>query len=195
MDYSTQGITQSASGGSAPDFALVFHRQNHKEACAVTMHKVINDEIQIGDYIDTLRLKSVIKDSTNEKDNDQVIHLILQQVVLGNTDHLVWHTRASRRILHIRGYGGGIHAKVYYPAPLLIATKTTSRIRTFALASSSRPTMKTILYNAPFHNLDGAGALCLGSSPSPALLIQARFHKSNLLFSMQMELTRITVRL
>jgi len=170
MHHTTSGFKEYNGQTITPAFALIFHTKKQQSTCAVTMHKVKNGALQIGEYIDPSRLKSVINECTNGKDNATGLHLNLPQVLVDNTDHLVWHTKASRRELHIRANGGGIHASVYYPALLFIATKTTSSIRIFALASSSRPRMDTILYNAPFHNIDGAGKLCLGSAPLPRFI-------------------------
>jgi PRTRC genetic system protein B len=51
--------------------------------------------------------------------------------------------------------------------PALLFCATSGRLKVWALAEDVRPTVDTVLYQAPYYNIYKEGAMCTGSAPLP----------------------------
>ena len=152
-----------------PHFALVFHG-NRENSTEITLHKINDSVIQIGDYVSGQVAKDMIFEATTSATGYESEQLMPQNLLLDNTQNLIWYTKAQRKVLHVRHGNNNSHQMVNYPALLFIAHKDARRVRVFALGTSARPTLNSKLYHAPFFNLDGSGNLCLGTASLPSAI-------------------------
>lgn len=74
---------------------------------------------------------------------------------------VIWHTKSQKRPLYFADSLGIPSGQAFVPAMLWQADKNSLRV--FALSGSSRPTVKTPLYYAPFFNIYEDGRVCMGS--------------------------------
>jgi len=165
MQYKTDGLNP-VKPNIKPLFALVFHGVADS-ASVITLHKIENNLIGIGDYIAGQAVREIIEEATTDKEVPQSTYLMPTNLLIDDAQKLVWFTKAQRKVLHIRHLKINSHQMVSFPALLFIAHKDQRKVRIFALGSSAKPTINTKLYHAPFFNLDGAGGLCLGDACLP----------------------------
>lgn len=88
--------------------------------------------------------------------------LLFFNLLPGGHYNAVWYRPAEERVLH---FSQGLKiptGKAWVPAMLYVVDK--NQLTVFALKSNARPTEKTKLYMAPFHNVSEDGSVCLGSA-------------------------------
>ncbi|GGF27967.1 PRTRC system protein B [Flavobacterium limi] len=74
---------------------------------------------------------------------------------------VIWHTKPQKRPLYFIEGLGIPSGQAFVPAMVWQATKNSLRV--FALMGNRRPTEKTLLYHAPFFNINEDGRVCMGS--------------------------------
>ncbi|MCY1662572.1 PRTRC system protein B [Chryseobacterium sp. SL1] len=74
---------------------------------------------------------------------------------------VVWYSKAQRRDLYFVEKLGIPNGKADTPALLWVADR--NRVALYALKTDRRPTQKTVLYHAPFFNINSNGAVCMGT--------------------------------
>lgn len=74
---------------------------------------------------------------------------------------VMWYTKSQKRNLYFATKMRIPDGEANVPPMLWFATQ--DKLSVFALASNRRPNEKTTLYHAPFFNVGGLGAVCMGT--------------------------------
>lgn len=173
-----------------PQYALVFHGLYNDAITSTTRHPITDGQIGAGEYIELAVLKeqidkAVIAQSGPSRDSNE-ISFAPETLLLDSPQKLIWWVPENRRTFHFRGNKKGFHGAMTHPPMLFIADKLNQGLRIFALGENVRPTPDSMLYHAPFFNINGVGGLCLGDAHLPKVLcvdtipeIEASFFNAN----------------
>jgi PRTRC genetic system protein B len=167
---STTHVPSAAKATARHDFALVFTQVNG--FTLTTRHSIQNQTLGQGTPVNAQKmLENVVAANQREINDDDTspaqTELLPEQLLLDSADKLVWYAKAQTRDMWFRTTRS-VQLRVRWPAVLFIVNKRTRSMEVFALASNRRPNAQTILYRAPFMNIDSHGLFCLGSASLPA---------------------------
>ena len=76
-------------------------------------------------------------------------------------ERTIWHAPPVKRKLYFSKSLNIPNGKAHIPGLIFISRNGLS---VYAYLESDRPTIETKLYYAPFHNINGSGGVCMGSS-------------------------------
>jgi len=102
-----------------------------------------------------------------KKERSQISGFISEQVLFympltGGNYRLVWYHPAETRYMHFAKVLKIPSGKASVPALVYLVER--NELSVFALKSDDRPTEKTKIYRAPFHNINNPGEVCLGNA-------------------------------
>jgi PRTRC genetic system protein B len=89
-------------------------------------------------------------------------NLLSFDLLPGGNYKMVWYRPAEIRVIHFAAQLKLPTAKVWVPATLYMVSG--KHFSVYALKGSSRPTEKTKIYRAPYHNVADSGSVCLGNA-------------------------------
>lgn len=89
-------------------------------------------------------------------------NLLSFDLLPGGNYKMVWYRPAEIRVMHFAKQLKLPTAKTWVPATLYVVDRKDFRV--FALKSNTRPTEKTKIYRAPYHNVSDGGNVCLGNA-------------------------------
>lgn len=152
-----------------PGFAVVFHQDSHSNAivCA-TRHKIDpdNNTMSIGTVVSASQIAKTFSELTIEKSN-KTFNCIPENVIFDSDQLLVWYKRRFVDTMWFRIGNKPQHLIVEWPPILFAACKNRHAMYVFALGKNTRPNEDSVLYNAPFMNINDRGLLCQGTAHLP----------------------------
>lgn len=170
--FSKSHVTKVRTASLQAEFALVFTHAG--EMTLATRHLINNNTLQAGKPVNPEQiLEDIVMDNKRmqqvEKDTPNAITFLPQNLLIENAQHIVWYQKSQSRPMWFC-VGRTLQLRVNWPAVLFIVNKRSRTMLTFALASNQRPRPSTRLYRAPFMNISGSGAFCLGSATLPEVI-------------------------
>ena len=165
-------VTKVRKASLQAEFALVFTHAG--DMTLTTRHLISNNALQAGKPVNPEQiLEDIVMENKRmqrvEKDTSSAITFLPQNLLIDNAQHIVWYQKALTRPMWF-SVGRTLQLRVNWPAVLFVVNKRSRTMRVFALASNHRPTPSTRLYRAPFMNISGNGAFCLGSATLPEVI-------------------------
>jgi PRTRC genetic system protein B len=89
-------------------------------------------------------------------------NLLFFDVLPGGNYKMIWHRPAEIRVMHFAQQLKLPTNKTWVPA--MIYKVDRRQLSVYALRSNNRPTEKTKMFRAPFHNVGEQGSVCLGNA-------------------------------
>lgn len=148
--------------------ALIFHPAG--DNVLVTKHEIYNEKLTEGvlvDNTDVSRFTLSLIGHHSSANNA----ILSPNTLTDNIDTLMWYKPAHKGLIWFTSGGMPVRSfQVTYPTLLFKASKKSGRLRVFALATSTRPTINTAVYLAPLMNINAGGLLCFGSANVPNVI-------------------------
>lgn len=101
-------------------------------------------------------------------------HFLPENVLAHSAEKLVFYLRPQKHVhFFSKGAGETLHALdgSLVPCPALVfhvsATPAGGSLSVYAIRQQGRPDLNTILYHAPFYNVNSRGSVCHGSMSTP----------------------------
>lgn len=148
--------------------AFVLHEKESN--VFVTQHQVKNNKMGLGKLVDFGAVQNLFEQKKETANIDSDLFLPSENIVLDNFKTIVWYTKSQKRAMWFRTNNGVNSFMVRWPSLLFIASKQRNMLQVFALATSSRPTLSSKLYDAPIMNVSSNGVVCQGSATLPKLI-------------------------
>lgn len=162
-----------------PSFAVVFHEESlsNRVVCA-TRHQVNSDTntLSIGTIISAPQIAKSFSELKVEKSKKSTL-CIPENVIFDSDEILVWFKRRSVADMWFRHGSKPMRLVVEWPPVLFAAMKKTQSMFVFALGKNSRPKDSSILYHAPFMNINDRGHLCQGTAHLPNNICTGTIHE------------------
>ncbi len=152
-----------------PSFAIVFHEDSLSNSivCA-TRHKVNPDThtLSIGTIVSAPQIAKTFSELKVEKSKQNTV-CIPENVIYESDQLLVWFKRRFVGDMWFRHGSKPQRLNVEWPPLLFALLKKKQSMYVFALGKNSRPNENSVLYNAPFMNINERGHLCQGTAHLP----------------------------
>lgn len=148
-----------------PFTALIFHKSEEEQSISnVTRHPIEGGVIKHGEYVSVKEVKKLLAKIQNTQESSAA--LIPRNVIINSETQLIWYVKAKKRDMWVKLNGKEHKLSVIYPALLFCCSKK-RKLKIFALASNKRPTLSSLLYNAPLMNVSSNGDVCQGTAQLP----------------------------
>lgn len=154
-----------------PQYALVLHGNTDTNGliCA-TRHTFKSDAtLSIGQLISIDAIQREFAQLTAKNDST-TIDFLPENLLFESDSLVVWHTKRFIGDMWFRVATAPECLTIEWPALIFIASKQSKKLKVFATATNSRPTMDTKLYHAPVMNVDEKGVLCQGTATLPSVI-------------------------
>ncbi|OES24114.1 hypothetical protein [Alteromonas macleodii] len=172
--YGSNRVPTVPSTRATVECAIVFTTAGH--LTLTTRHPIQGNKLGKGVPVNAQEiLEQVVEgnaqanrtiDAMCEDRNQKAPQLLPDTILLDNSKTLMWYAKAQNRMMWFH-VGNKLQVRVWWPAVLFILDRKTKRLDVFALARSTRPTMNTKIYRAPFMNISRTGDFCLGGAVLP----------------------------
>jgi PRTRC genetic system protein B len=131
----------------------------------IEIHQVKNGELLAGKPLTRQAIRQVWKTCYEKVKAASKPGLLPPNLLYHHGNRLIWHIPAGRHQLAFRKELAIPSGMAHCPA--LIFDSTGRGLDLFAIKQRGRPSAKTKLYRAPFHNVGCRGGVCLGSARIP----------------------------
>lgn len=175
FDENSTSIAQPSTGQKAEptaSFALCFF-ESDASIEGVTFHKVNDNKIQMGKYIDKDEALNFVKRISSKDSSTPQSAWNSEDILIDTNRTLVFYRRSFKNRMWFRMPQGHFALNVPYPTLLYKVDRLTRNLNVWALDKDSRPTLDSKLYHAPLMNIDSNGELCQGTAPIPSELNNA----------------------
>lgn len=132
-----------------------------------TIHPMSDDarpEVKPGRLMTESDLNGLVKSMAMSASNRLV--LMDDKVLAGNGQRLIWWTPPAKRAIFFAG--NAVDGAAIVAVPGLVWQTNGSALWVWALDGRTRPTAATILFQAPFFNVNSQGRVCIGNAQVPS---------------------------
>lgn len=89
-------------------------------------------------------------------------NLLAFELLPGKHYKMIWYKPAEIRVMHFAKQLGIPTGKTWVPPTLYVVNRKAFKV--YSLKNNSRPTEKTKIFRAPYHNVNDLGEVCLGNA-------------------------------
>lgn len=164
-------LTRTMTTNLIPDRAIIVYKtdeQANHESYYLESHKIdSNGKMLEGNPLTEKTLSDIAKNFTKIQDSfiyaDGLLpdHVLLLDNRVG-VKKFAWYRPAEKKMMYFSKALNIKSGLAWVPALLYIVDDY--KLNVYALKDNKRPTIKTKLFRAPFHNIDSDGDVCLGNA-------------------------------
>lgn len=151
-----------------PVMALVFHSDG--KSTFATKHSVgKNNSLLRGSLVDPDKSKQLVSDILDKTPliNRKELEITPEHVLIDNSDVLMWFKASTFAPMWFSDGGKAKSYHVNYPNLIFMIKKKSRSLYVCSVSTKSRPSLDTVVYQAPIYNTGRNGIFCLGSANLP----------------------------